>query len=147
MLFTIWPPRGQSVSSYSVQYRSSQTCKWPKIWITTKMQMCPDITLWGKSGSRSGIFLDYLWTLLATFSEKKFMTPLTFFWNKLREGGRVKPTTFISDLSFWSHSSRYIKYIVDLNIQICSMYPGCNILLNWQKWTFLIRSLIYFQYS
>lgn len=61
------------------------------------MQMCPDITLWGKSGSKSGIFLDYLWTL-ATFSEKKIQDSFNFFWHKLREGGRVKPTTFISDL-------------------------------------------------
>ena len=40
--------------------------------------MCPDITLWGKSGSKSGIFLDYLWTL-GTFSEKKIQDSFNFF--------------------------------------------------------------------
>ena len=73
---------GRQGVSYGVQYRS-QTCEWPKIWITTKMQMCPGITLWAKAGFKK-------WHVnRLCFPNKKvvwnFLKTHTFLLQKLRD--------------------------------------------------------------
>ena len=129
MLFTIWPPRGQSVSSYSVQYRSSQTCKWPKIWITTKMQMCPGITLGAKAVPKGGIGIFSLWITSIMSSEnydfeiRIFNVHMKFFWSlvtKLREVKYVKLTTVYLKKILFAHNI--------FGVAVCSQLTYSNTL-------------------